>query len=179
MGRAPHGTGKIFERKEDLIVAREAMEKADVAHLARQSVTRLSGGERQRVHIARALAQQPRLLLLDEPNAHLDIAHQVEVFNLIKQMNVEEGLTVVAVSHDLNLAASYADRVAVLSKGELSAIGRPDNVFTEETIRAVFHTEVLVDTHPHHLTPRVTLMGGATVDVNEPSGSTAAKGRRE
>jgi iron complex transport system ATP-binding protein len=176
MGRAPHGAGSAFEREEDIMIARDALEKTDIAHLSRQPVTRLSGGERQRVHIARALAQQPHILLLDEPNAHLDIAHQVGVFNLIRQMNVDMGLTVLAVSHDLNLAAAYADRIAVLSDGELTAIGRPDNVFTEETIRSVFRTEVLIDTHPHHLSPRVTLLGEAPVDVKLPTELSLPKG---
>ncbi len=157
MGRAPHGTGRAFERKEDHRIVRDAMERTDILHLARQPVTRLSGGERQRVLIARALAQEPQVLLLDEPNAHLDIAHQVEIFNLMKQMNAESGLTVVAVSHDLNLASSYASRIAVLREGRLFAIGEPGSVFTEETIQEVFQTSVLVDTHPLHLTPRVTL----------------------
>jgi iron complex transport system ATP-binding protein len=169
----------MFERKEDLLIAHEAMEKADVAHLAGQPITRLSGGERQRAHIARALAQQPRVLLLDEPNAHLDIAHQVDVFSLMKAMNAETGLTVLAVSHDLNLAATYADRVAVLNNGRISAIGRPETVLTEETIRSVFSTEVLVDRHPHHLTPRVTLIGGVSGGMINPVVASSRKGLRE
>jgi len=173
MGRAPHGGGRAFERREDHQVARESMERTDILHLARQPVTRLSGGERQRVMIARALAQRPQILLLDEPNAHLDIAHQVEIFNLMKQMNAEAGLTVVAVSHDLNLASSYADRVAVLKEGKLFAIGEPGSVFTETTIQAVFQTDVLVDSHPVHSTPRVTLNRGVQGRNSFPTSSRA------
>jgi iron complex transport system ATP-binding protein len=166
MGRAPHGIGKAFEREEDRAIASKAMDLADVAHLARQPVTRLSGGERQRVLIARALAQEPRILLLDEPNAHLDISHQVEIFNLLRAMNRDEGLTVVAISHDLNLAASYAHRMVVMSEGRIHAAGDPARVLTPETIRAVFETEVLVDAHPFHRTPRLTLLGTAGPQVS-------------
>ncbi len=160
MGRAPHGAGRAFERIEDHQIAQEAMEVTDIVHLARQPVNRLSGGERQRVLIARAIAQQPQVLLLDEPNAHLDIAHQVAIFGLMTQLNREKGLTVVAVSHDLNLASSYTTRVAVLKEGGLFALGEPGDVLTEKTIQTVFETGVLVDAHPLHSRPRVTLMRG-------------------
>jgi len=157
MGRAPHCSGLAFESKKDIETAVSAMEKTDIAHLAHQPVSTLSGGERQRAFIARALAQQPELILLDEPNAHLDIAHQVEVFGLMKSMIAEAGLTVVAVSHDLNLAASYSDRVALLRCGSLVAVGTPGEVLSGANIRDVFQTEVLIDRHPLHGAPRITL----------------------
>ena len=102
MGRSPHTGSMAFENAHDRDVAAEMMRLTDIAGFADQPVTNLSGGERQRVFIARALAQQPEILLLDEPNAHLDIAHQVEMFRMIKRLNTESGLTVLSVSHDLN-----------------------------------------------------------------------------
>jgi iron complex transport system ATP-binding protein len=158
MGRAPHSRGKAFENPRDRDIAAEMLALTDVAHLAHQPITALSGGERQRVFIARALAQQPQLLLLDEPNAHLDIAHQIEIFDIIRKLNRDSGLTVISVSHDLNLAGTYSDRAAMMVCGEIAAVGTPDEVFTESRILDVFRTPVLVDRHPSLRAPRVTLM---------------------
>lgn len=157
MGRSPHTRGMAFENARDRAIAREVMALTDIDHLADHPITRLSGGERQRAFIARALAQQPEILLLDEPNAHLDISHQLDIFRLIKRRNTESGLTVMSVSHDLNLAAAYSDRVAILQSGTIAAIGAPDAVLTEQRIREVFGTDVLVDPHPLHRGVRVTL----------------------
>ncbi len=159
MGRSPHTGGMAFENAHDRDVAAEMMRMTDIAGFADQPVTNLSGGERQRVFIARALAQQPEILLLDEPNAHLDIAHQVEMFRMIKRLNTESGLTVLSVSHDLNLAAVYSDRIAMMVGGRLAALGPPAEVLTGEMIREVFRTPVIVDTHPVHGAPRVSLLG--------------------
>ena len=158
MGRSPHSRGTIFENAHDRQVAFDMMKLTDIEHLADHSITSLSGGERQRVFIARALAQQPEIILLDEPNAHLDIAHQIDVFKIIKKLNAESGLTVVSVSHDLNLAASYSDRIAMLVCGSVEAIGTPEEVLTETRIREVFRTQVLVDKHPVGNTLRITLI---------------------
>jgi|WetSurMetagenome_2_1015567.scaffolds.fasta_scaffold350463_2 iron complex transport system ATP-binding protein len=158
MGRSPHSRGRAFENPQDRATALDMLALTDVAHLAHQPITALSGGERQRVFIARALAQQPGILLLDEPNAHLDIAHQVDIFELIRKLNRESGLTVVSVSHELNLAAAYCDRIAMLVCGEIIAAGPPEEVLTEKRITEVFRTPVLVDTHPTRNTPRVTLL---------------------
>lgn len=158
MGRSPHNRGAMFENEHDIALALEMLKTTDTQHLAGQPITTLSGGERQRVFIARALAQQPEILLMDEPNAHLDIAHQLEVFNIIRRLNRERGLTVVSVSHDLNLASTYSDRIGMLVCGSLAAIGTPNDVLTEETIARVFRTEVLVDQHPTAHSPRVTLV---------------------
>lgn len=159
MGRSPHSRGRMFESAHDRAIAGEMMALTDITHLATHPVASLSGGERQRAFIARALAQQPELLLLDEPNAHLDIAHQIDIFRIIKRLSVESGLTVVSVSHDLNMAAMHSDRVALLVSGEMTAAGAPAEVLTEERIHQAFRTLVTVDRHPTLDTPRITLRG--------------------
>ncbi len=158
MGRSPHTRGRVFENDADRNIATDMMRLTDTLHLARQPVTAISGGERQRVLIARALAQQPEILLMDEPNAHLDIAHQLDTFSLIKKLNLEQKLTVVCVSHDLNLAATYSDRIGILVCGSLMALGTPHEVLTESTIRAAFQTQVIVDRHPAQDAPRISLL---------------------
>jgi len=144
MGRAPHLGRFGFPGRRDLTVAREAMERTGVGSLATRSLAELSGGERQRVVIAKALAQEAEVLLLDEPTSHLDIRHQVEIYDLMAMLNAEQGLTIVSVLHDLNLAAMYFPRVAVLSAGRMHRIGEPAAVLTYETIRAVYGTDVYI-----------------------------------
>ena len=156
MGRAPHLGKWRFEGEKDFAIVRNAMEMTDTLALAGRSMNRLSGGERQRVLIARALAQEPELMLLDEPTAFLDIRHQVEFFNLIKSLNTRQGLTVIAVTHDINLASLYCDRIILLKEGRVRIIGRPEEVITEEHIQAVYDTPVTVDRHPVNGLPRVT-----------------------
>jgi iron complex transport system ATP-binding protein len=157
MGRAPHTRGRIFENKHDRELARTMMQLMDIESLAGHTATDLSGGERQRVFIARALAQQPQVLLLDEPSAHLDIAHQVEVSSVLRKLQRESGLTVVSVSHDLNLAASASDRIGMMTAGSLAAIGTPQEVLTAARIEEIFRLPVLVDRHPISGNPRVSL----------------------
>jgi iron complex transport system ATP-binding protein len=158
MGRAPHAGGHLFENAHDREIARRMMELTDIGHLADHPITDLSGGERQRTFIARALAQQASIILLDEPTAYLDIAHQADIFRLLRSLSTDSGLTVISVSHDLNLAAMHSDRLAMLQGGTLAALGTPDEVLTAERIRAVFRTEVLVDRHPKLDSPRVTML---------------------
>jgi iron complex transport system ATP-binding protein len=144
MGRAPHLGRLGFPGERDLSVAREAMARTGVDHLGGRALQDLSGGERQRVIIARALVQEPEILLLDEPTSHLDIRHQVEIYDLMAELNAERGITVVSVLHDLNLAAMYFNRVAVLSEGTVHSIGQTEKVLTYQTIKAVYGTEVYV-----------------------------------
>ena len=144
MGRAPHHGRFGFENKEDLALARRAMELTGIAGLERRAIHELSGGERQRVILARALAQTPRLLLLDEPTAFLDIRHQVEVYDLVRSLSGQKGLTVIAVLHDLNLAALYCDRLMLLKAGEVFCAGTPEEVLTYVNITAVYETEVYI-----------------------------------
>ena len=158
MGRAPHAGGHLFESTHDRDIARRMMDLTDITHLADHSITNLSGGERQRAFIARALAQQASVILLDEPTAHLDIAHQVDIFRLLQSLSANTGLTVISVSHDLNLAAMHSDRLAMLRAGSLAALGTPDDVLTADRIRDVFRADVLVDRHPKLDSPRVTML---------------------
>ncbi len=157
MGRSPHSRSFGFENSRDYEVANTVMDLLGISSISSQPVNEISGGERQRVFVARALAQEPAILLLDEPNAHLDIAHQIEVFSILKNLNVEQGLTVVSVSHDLNLASAYSHRIGMMMGGMLMAEGTPEAVLTAQRIQEVFRTHVLVDTHPSGSSPRITL----------------------
>jgi iron complex transport system ATP-binding protein len=160
LGRAPYLGDLAWEGPEDFRIAREAMAMAGVAHLAERWFDELSLGERQRVLVAQGLAQEPRVLLLDEPAAHLDIRHQVEIYALIERLAREKGMCVVAVSHDLNLAAEFCDRLVVLSGGRVRAEGRPGEVIDERLLREVYESRVLVDRNPESGAPRVTLLRG-------------------
>lgn len=141
MGRTPYIDG--MEKKEDYEIARQAMKKTNTYEFKDRLVTQLSGGELQRVIIARAFAQTPKILLLDEPTSHLDIAHQIEIFNLVKDAS-RKGMLVIAVIHDLNLAAYYCDRICLLKEGENVATGKPKEVLTPENIKHAFNIPVEV-----------------------------------
>jgi iron complex transport system ATP-binding protein len=158
MGRAPHAGGHVFESAQDREIARRMMDLTDIGHLADHPITNLSGGERQRAFIARALAQQAAIILLDEPTAYLDVAHQIDIFRLLRSLCTDAGLTVISVSHDLNLAAMNSDRLAMLQAGTVAALGAPSEVLTAERIRSVFKADVLVDRHPTLDSPRVTML---------------------
>jgi iron complex transport system ATP-binding protein len=142
-GRSPYLSGFGFEGDRDLEVAHRALARTDTAGLARRPVTELSGGERQRVMLARALAQEPRLLLLDEPAAFLDIRHAVEMYDSLSDLR-REGMTIVTVLHDLNMAALYCDRVLLLDRGRVARLGTPAEVLTYATLTEVYGTEVYV-----------------------------------
>ncbi len=147
MGRTPHLGWLESEKERDYEIARTAMKIANCLHLSDRIFAELSGGEKQRVLIARALAQEPKVLLLDEPTAHLDINYQEEILNLLKRLSGEK-LTILAVFHDLNLAARYCDSLILLNQGEIEAIGTPEEVLTPENIKRVYRIEVLVKRHP-------------------------------
>lgn len=158
MGRAPYLSGFALEKRGDYERAEWAMRVTDLTGLQDRLMMELSGGERQRALIARALAQDTQLLLLDEPTAYLDIGHQVIVSGLLRRLNREFQKTVVSVTHDINLASAFFDRVVLMSEGAVFADGMPHDVIRERTIREVYHTEVLVDTNPVYDRPRVTLL---------------------
>lgn len=160
MGRLPHLARFRGESPADHAAVRRAMEETNTLHLKDRLVTRLSGGERQRVVVARALAQGPGLLILDEPTAHLDIAHQVELLDLTRRLNREQGLTVLAVLHDLNLAAQYASRILMIKEGRRFAEGAPAEVVTEANVAAVYGSRVRVMPHPEEGSPHVILLSG-------------------
>ncbi|MCX8070936.1 MAG: heme ABC transporter ATP-binding protein [Candidatus Binatia bacterium] len=144
MGRAAHLRGYGFESPADIALARAAMDRVEVAHLASRMVQELSGGERQRVVLARALAQDTPILLLDEPGAFLDLHHVVAIYDLLRDL-AAEGRAVVTVLHDLNLAALYCDRVFLLHRGTVFCAGTPAEVITYKNVAEVYETEVYVD----------------------------------
>jgi iron complex transport system ATP-binding protein len=158
MGRSPHLGVLGLDREADRAVADRAMEFTGIGHFAGRRLDQLSGGERQRVFIARAICQEPEVLLLDEPTAALDLAHQARIMDLMEELKKERGVTVVMVSHDLNLAALYADRMLLLGKGEAVSLGRPEQVLTYEVLEKTYGCPLLVDESPLGGAPRVTLV---------------------
>jgi len=158
-GRHPHhGRFRRWSASDDAAVAR-ALELTDAVDLAHRPVDELSGGQRQRVWIAMALAQETDLLLLDEPTTYLDVAHQVEVLDLLVDLNAARGATVVMVLHDLNLAGRYADHLVALREGAVVAAGRPSEVVTPALVREVFGLEAQVVVDPVSRTPLVVPIG--------------------
>jgi iron complex transport system ATP-binding protein len=162
MGRAPHLGLLGFETADDVGRAREAMERVGVAHLADRSVLELSGGERQLLLLARALAQDARVLLLDEPTSHLDLRHRVTVLEQVRDF-VASGRSALVVSHDLGLAARGADRLALLAGGRLAGLGTPDQVLRPEILRAVFGVETSIVEAPGGGVVVVPRLGGDPV----------------
>ncbi len=162
MGRSPHLGFWQMEREHDLKIADNAMALTDSLEIADRRIDELSGGEQQRVIIARALSQEPKVMLLDEPTAYLDINHQVEIFDLIKRLNSERELTVVIVSHDLNMASEYCDRLVLMRNGQVYVEGPPKQVITETNIRDVYEVNTFVTdniiTGAPHIIPISKLM---------------------
>lgn len=148
MGRAPHLRALGFPGRADLAAAREALAALDVLELAPRPIDTLSGGERQRVFLARALAQAPAVLLLDEPTAHLDLRHQRALSELLRSRAATDGLAVVVVLHDLTLAAALGDRVLVLARGRAAACGPPMAVYRPELLAGVFEAPLAVIRDP-------------------------------
>lgn len=159
MGRTPHLGWFKSESARDGEIARAAMQATGTWHLANRLVTKLSGGERQRVVFARALAQEPQILLLDEPTAHLDVAHQIEVMEIARKLKNERALAILGVFHDLNLAAQYCDRIILLKDGRVFAAGAPASVITADILRAVYGIEMCVFPHPRNHLPAALIVG--------------------
>jgi iron complex transport system ATP-binding protein len=142
LGRTPYLSRGRWERPEDYAAAQKAMQVTDVLHLADRSIQQLSSGERQRVLLARALAQEPKVLLLDEPTAHLDLGHQWAFFDLLDRLHREQGVTIISAIHDLSLAARYADKLILLHQGCLHSQGSPKQTLMAEAVREVFGVSV-------------------------------------
>lgn len=159
MGRSPHLGRFESEDARDFEAAARAMEAADVAGMASRPVTELSSGERQRVMLARALAQEPRVLLLDEPTSHLDPRYQVGMMDLLWALCRRDGLAVVAVLHDVNLASQYCDRMVMLAAGRKVGAGPPEEVLTSETMERVFGVRAAISRHPVNGSPQAALIG--------------------
>jgi len=157
MGRIARKKGIFgFETCDDREAAKKAIESCDLKKLSSRNFHELSGGEKQRVVIARALAQEPKVLLLDEPTAFLDIGHQQEILELLKSLNKERGLTILSVMHDINLALVWCDKIALMQNGKICAHGRPEETVTYASLKSVFGTEVYVgindlDGRPYYL----------------------------
>lgn len=147
MGRFPHGAMLKGPSSKDNRIVEEAMKLTDVGHLRGKIVNRLSGGERQRVFLAQALAQEPKLMLLDEPTTHLDIKYQTEILELLNMLN-EGGMTVITVLHDLNIAAEYCKRIILLNRGRICSDGTAAEVIDYRIIEEVYNTKVVVRGNP-------------------------------
>ena len=147
MGRNPHMKRFQMENEKDMVVARKVMNLTNIWHLAERPINELSGGEKQRVIIARALAQEPKLLLLDEPLTHLDIVNQMEIMDLVKDLCEKEKLIILAVFHDFNLAARYCNSAIMLKEGKIFAAGSLTEVLTSENIKSVFNVDAIVTKH--------------------------------
>jgi len=155
-GRHPYGGGLRFESEEDILIANNALAQVGATQLADRWMDKISGGEKQRVILARALAQQPLLLLLDEPTLHLDIGAQVDLLESLRRLAAQNRYTVVVVTHELNLAGEYADQVVLLQRGKCLRVGPPATVLQREILEQVFQAPLTVEITPSGR-PRVTL----------------------
>ncbi|MFP3855030.1 MAG: ABC transporter ATP-binding protein [Anaerolineales bacterium] len=155
MGRTPYLGWLERESEQDIELAEQALYRTCTEHLAERPMGELSGGERQRVMVARALAQSPDVLLLDEPTAHLDLRHQDDTLSIIRTLAEEQGIAVLIALHDLNLVARFADRVALLSDGTIKKLGLPREVLTPKVLAAAYGIKIHVMDHPLHGTPLV------------------------
>jgi iron complex transport system ATP-binding protein len=157
MGRFPHLGRLQFEGDKDLKIAADALKATHALDLSERSIHELSGGEKQRVLLARALAQEPSAILLDEPTSFLDLKYKKEIFDLIAGLTKEKGLGVVIVSHDIDLVSQYCHRIAMLKQGAVHMTGIPDQVIDAASIETVYECAVLVDRNPITGKPRVSL----------------------
>ena len=156
-GRHPYSRTLHFESDDDVLIARNALAQVGAEHLSDRWMDQISGGEKQRVILARALSQQPLLLLLDEPTLHLDIGSQVGLLDTLRRLAAENRYTVVVVTHELNLAAQYADQIVLLHRGKCLRVGPPSAVYQRELLEQVFQTPLTVESSPTGR-PRVTIL---------------------
>ena len=157
MGRFPHLGRLQFEGDQDMNIALSALRAPHASHLSGRSIHEISGGEKQRVLMARALAQEPSVVLLDEPTSFLDLKHKRDVFRLIASLSAERSLGVVLASHDMDLIAQYCHRIVMLKEGVMLQVGSPEEVLTADNIEALYECPVVVDINPATGKPRVSL----------------------
>jgi len=164
MGRYPYYGLVGREGREDREAAVKAMTVAGVEQLKDRKMSQLSGGERQRALIARALCQDPEIMLLDEPTSSLDLSHQQRIMDVLENLKKDRGITIIMVAHDLNLASLYGDRLLLLNKGRVATLGAPSDVLTYENLEDAFQCVLLVDQSPLDGQPRVTVTPGRYLD---------------
>jgi len=160
LGRIPYyGVFQFFETKKDLEATQKAMQLTGTIKIKDRMLRHMSDGEKQLVLIARALAQEPKLILLDEPTAHLDITHQASILNLIRKLNTDFGLTVIMVMHDLNLASEYCHDLLLINNGRIHKMGYPGEIFNCRDIEEVYKIKVLIENNPVSQKPYIILAG--------------------
>lgn len=165
MGRFPYQSPfQFFETEEDYMIAHKYLKLTDIYELKDKYMYQLSGGEKQLAAIARALSQEPELLLLDEPTSSLDITHKMEVLNLIQRLNNEMKLTVLMIIHDLNLASEYCDNLIMINNGKIHVTGKPEDVLNYKTIEEVYNTVVITKINPLSKKPVVLLVSGKVLE---------------
>jgi iron complex transport system ATP-binding protein len=162
MGRMPFLDKFRGESSDDLRIVDEAMERTNITDFADRYINTMSGGERQRVIIARALAQTPDIILMDEPTLHLDISNQFDVLDLIRKLSDDGGLTVVIVSHDLPMIVRYCDRIVMLKDHKIFAMGTPEEVLTTENMRTIFNVDAVLEMDGHTGQNNVRIFGSCT-----------------
>lgn len=166
MGRHPHSNWKSMDK--DLNIVYKTLEMLGIEHLAMRPFNELSAGQHQKVMLARGFAQEPNILLLDEPTSNLDIKHQMEVTMLLKDMSVKKGILVIMISHDINIAAKYSDNIIMMSEGSIFIAGKPNDVITEDNIRSVYNVDSKIiedEGRPHVILSNPT--NGYRVKVSE------------
>ncbi len=156
LGRSPHQGMLGMNSKKDHMIADQAMEFTDIMALSQKSINRISGGERQRVFIARAICQQPEILLLDEPASALDLAHQIRLMDLLERLKKETDITIVMVSHDINLAAMYSDAMVLIKNGKIVRTGTASDVIQPVVLNEIFGCPFIVDINPMGNCPRIS-----------------------
>lgn len=157
MGRFPYLRAFQSESTQDFEIVHRALTTTDCESFASRPIDQLSAGERQRVFIAKALAQNPKLILLDEPTSHLDISHQIQILDILRDLSEKDGICVISVFHDLNLASEYCDRLLLIDNGRICAQGKPEEVLKYEILEGIYKTVVIVKENPYSKRPHILL----------------------
>jgi len=155
MGRNPYLNRLEKEKQIDFQIVKDSLKLTNTLHLRDRNINEISGGERQRVIIARALAQEPEIILLDEPTSHLDINHQIEILSLLKKLNKEKKMMILLVIHDINLAARFSNKMILLNEGRVLSIGEPEAVITNQNMERAYNVNMLISHNPHTNSPYI------------------------